>query len=829
MIISLSWLKKYTDVNLSIDDLSRLIGARLVEIEEVIDLGEKYKDVVIARVVECEPLTNSDHLNLTKIDDGGVTKDVERDARGLVQVVCGAPNVAAGMMVAWLPPKSIVPETFAKPDPFVLGVRSLKGMTSNGMIASPRELDLSDEHEGIMVIDSEVKPGTMLAEHLGLNDYLLDIENKSLTHRPDCFGVVGFAREVAAIQGHAFMTPQWLMNREIVKQNIAGDEKIEVKVTIDDEQLSARYLAVVMSGADSTKKSPMEVQTMLSRIGIRSINAVVDVTNYLMMLTGQPLHAFDYDKLVRVSGGKPEIHVRAGRVNEKLELLDGRVIELTPADIVIAAGETAVGLAGAMGGANTAIDDDTKNIIIESATFSLYNLRATQMRHGIFSEAITRFTKGQSAELSLPVLNEAIRLMNEWAGAVSVSEISQAYPVKHESQAISITTNDVNKVLGSSFSTDQIVTTLKNVEFGVEISGDAIKATAPYWRQDIHIPEDIIEEIGRLNGFDNIHPVLPLRDFTAASQSDFDLFRSRVRKALVRAGANEVLTYSFVHGDILNKVSQKSENSYKIVNSISPDLQYYRQTITPSLLDLVHPNIKQGYDSFALFEVNKTHQKQHGLTDESVPVESDMMALVFADKNKAIGAPYYRAKRMFEYMCSLLGVELAFININNSDVALEAPFEYRRSAKIVDKSTGETIGIIGEYTKSATKNFKLPDNSAGFEVDMRQLFESVKNSHKVYRSLSRYPMTERDICFKVGSNVNYSQIINSAAKALEIVQLESSISPVDIYQSEGSDTKNITIRIRLTSHDHTLAGDEVSSVINSVTSAVTIDTKAVVI
>lgn len=829
MIISLNWLKKYTDINLSVENLSQLIGARLVEIEEVINLGEKYKDVVVAQVVKCTPIANSDHLNLTKIDDGGITDGVERDNRGLIQVVCGAPNIAAGMMVAWLPPKSIVPETYAKPEPFMLGVRSFQGMTSNGMIASPRELDLSDEHEGILAVDSNIKPGTMLAEYLNLDDYLLDIENKSLTHRPDCFGVVGFAREVAAIQGQAFKTPEWLINREIVNQNIEVDKKVDIKVMIDDIQLSARYLAVVMSGADSVRKSPMEVQTMLSRIGIRSINAVVDVTNYLMMLTGQPLHAFDYDKLVRVSGGKPEIHVRGGHVGEKLELLDGRVIELTPADIVIAAGETAVGLAGAMGGANTAIDNETKNIIIESATFSLYNLRATQMRHGIFSEAITRFTKGQSAELSMPVLKEAIRLMKEWAGAVCVSEISEAYPVKHESQTINITADSVNKVLGSSFSTDEIVNTLKNVEFDVDVNGDMIKAAAPYWRQDIHIPEDIIEEIGRLNGFDNINPVLPMRDFTAVSQSEFDLFRMRVRKALVRAGANEVLTYSFVHGDILNKVNQKPQNSYNIVNSISPDLQYYRQTITPSLLDLIHPNIKQGYDSFALFEINKTHQKQHGLTEESVPIESDMLALVYASKNKADGAPYYQAKTIFEYVCTLLGIELAFADMESSDEALEAPYEYRRSAKISDKTTGEVVGIIGEYTKTAAKNFKLPVCAAGFEVDMQALYKSFKNGRKTYHPLSRYPMTERDICFKVATEVNYSQIIDSALRALKLTELESSISPVDIYHSKGSDTKNITIRIRLTSHDHTLAGSEVLSVIQSVISAVTIETKAVVI
>lgn len=830
MIISLNWLKKFTEVNIPIDELATLIGARLVEIEESINLGEKYKGVVVAKVVECKPLENTDHLNLTKIDDGGVVTDIERDANGFVQVVCGAPNVKAGLLVAWLPPKSIVPNMFGKPDQFVLEARNLRGVISNGMIASSRELDLSDDHEGILEIEAGIKPGTSFATSFELDDILLDIANKSLTHRPDCFGIVGFAREVAAIQGKSFNTPELLSGRLSDYSNPQSDQ-VALNVSIDNPELSDRYLAVVVSGADAAKKSPFDVQTYLSRVGVRPISAIVDVTNYLMMLTGQPLHAFDYDKLVAQNNGKADIHVRAGREKETLALLDGRVIELTPDDIVIASGETAIGLAGAMGGSSTAIDENTKTIIIESATFNLYNLRSTQMRHGIFSEAITRFTKGQPAELSAPVLVKAIQLMQEWSGAKCISKIAETYPGRKAEPTLEFELSVINDVLGSEFTAKEVVDTLQNVGFKAEEIGlRVIKTTAPYWRADIHIIEDIIEEIGRLNGFDNINPTLPARDFVAVRPSDFDDFRKKVRQTLVRAGSNEVLTYSFIHGDILKKAGQKVENSYRITNSISPDLQYYRQTLSPSLLELVHLNIKQGYDSFALFELNKTHQKSNGMTDESVPVESDMMALIVAGKNKLSVAPYYQAKRLFDYLCKELGVEVLYKPFEKEfNDPIYTPFEYRRSAQIIDRKSGKSIGIVGEYKKSIAKGFKLPEQVAGFEVDTRELFNAAAAAGTGYSPLSRYPASDRDVCFQVSDSTTYNQIIDAIESTLENVDLETNITPIDIYQSENSATKNITVRIRLISHDHTLTGDEVSAVINSIITSVIAATNAIVI
>lgn len=816
MIISVNWLKKFTDIDMPIDQLATLIGERLVEIEEVIDLGEKYKDVIIARVVSCVDMPDSDHLHVCTIDDDGVRQGVERDENGYVQVVCGAPNVRAGLMVAWLPPEAVVPETFGN-DPFVLGARKLRGHMSNGMLASAKELDLFDDHEGILEVDGDVVPGTKFAEAYELNDYLLDIENKSLTHRPDTFGIIGFAREVAAIQGKAFSTPDWLQQLSPHYDEVNSDV-VTPSITIDDSHLSARFQAVVLTGVNGAAKSPLAVQTYLARIGMRPINAVVDATNYLMMLTGQPMGIYDYDKILALDPSA-HLHVRSGRDGEPLELLDGRTIELSTEDIVVTAGDTPIGLAGAMGGANTVVDDQTKTILIEAATFNLYSLRATQMRHGIFSEAITRFTKGQPAELAAPVLASVTQMISEWTGAMRASQVVEDYPVKTEKVTIDVAANRVNATLGTHDSIEHMLETLKHVEFDTSMTDDVLHVTAPYWRADIHIPEDVIEEIGRINSYDSITPTLAKRDFTAVRPSDFDELRARVRQSLVRAGANEVLTYSFVHGNILEKAGLDLANSYRITNSISPDLQYYRQSLTPSLLGLVHSNIKQGYEQFAVFELNKTHPKHHELTEEQVPVEADSLALTVAGKKSAGGSAYYQAKRILDYLASSLNLELEYQNVESSDDVVTAPFESRRAAVVNAKKTGVTLGVIGEYKKSVARGFKLPDYAAGFELDTRSLYDASRTATNGYAPLSRYPGSERDICFQVASDVGYGQLISCVEGVLDGIDLQTSVSPIDIYQFEGAPVKNITLRIKLVAYDRTLASDEIAEVISKVTTA----------
>ncbi len=818
MIISVNWLKKFTDITGSVDELATLIGARLVEIESVENIGEKYEGVVVAKVVECAPLEGSDHLNVTKIDDGGVVQDIERDENGYVQVVCGAPNVRTGLLVAWLPPHSTVPETFNDAEPFVLGARALRGVMSNGMLASARELDLYDDHHGILEIDKDCAPGSSFAEVYELNDYLLDIENKSLTHRPDAFGVIGFAREVAGIQGLPFKTPDWL---EVLDAAVENDGSVTAPaLKIEDSSLSDRFQAIVLSGVDEKATSPIQLQTYLARSGVRPINASVDVSNYLMLLTGQPSHTYDYDKLKAVAGDDFTVRVRLAREGEKLTLLDGKEIDLDTSDIVISAGETAVGLAGIMGGQSTMVDDSTKNVLLEVATFDLYHMRSSQMRHGIFSDAVTRFTKGIPALLSTPVLVQAVQMLQEYTGARATSPVVQDYPVTREPIIVRVSEQQLNATLGTQFTADDIDQLMRNVGFGVEFNELEATVTVPYWRQDIHIAEDIIEEVGRLAGYDTINVTLPRRDFIAVQPAAFDTLRSTLRKSLVRAGANEVLTYSFIHGDVMKKAGQSADNAYRVVNSISPDLQYYRQSLTPSLLSNVFANVKAGYGSFALFELNKVHQKSDGLTDENVPVEQDSIALVLTDSKKK-GAAYYDAKRIVTYTLDVLGIQVAFTPLSEQAEPAYAPFEPKRSALVIDAKTEQVLGIVGEYKKAVQKAFKLPEYTAGFELNPRKIYESFEAVGVNYQPLSRYPGTERDICFQVSNETTYAQIAQTAQDALRESGLITSLEPLDIYQPEDGTTKNITVRIKLASYDKTLTNEEVTAVVERVINTVT--------
>lgn len=818
MIISLNWLKQYTDITVPVNELVSLIGSRLVEIESVTSLSEKYADVRIVRVVTCEDVDGSDHLHLTTIDDGSVVEGVERNADGFVQVVCGAPNVRVGMLAAWLPPASTVPETFGSADPFVLSAKPLRGHVSNGMLASAKELDLFDEHDGIIEVDVDAQPGASFAEAYQLNDVLLDIENKSLTHRPDAFGVIGFAREVAAIQGNTFKTPEWL--RDLTPEfSPSGDASI--KVVVEDASLSDRFTAIILEGASESAVSPLQMQTWLARSGVRPISAIVDVTNYLMLLTGQPMHAYDYDKFLKVSGGVNEIRVRKGRPNETLTLLDGTIVTLDADDMVIAAGDVAVGLAGVMGGANTEIDASTTRILLECATFDLYNLRGAMMKHGIFTEAITRLTKGVPAALSAPVQAEAVRLLSQHASATLVSGLCEDYPGQRDETAIEISVQHVNAILGTTLSADEMSAVLTAVEMPVEKTSDhMLIVTVPYWRHDLTIAEDIIEEIGRLRGFDEIAPTLPLRTFTAVSPTDFDTFRASLRQALVRSGANEVLTYSFVHGDMMTKAGQNPEEAYRLVNSLSPQLQYFRQSLTPSLLSAIHPNIKAGFDSFALFELNKFHTKRHDLTEENVPKELDSLALVIAYRKKQSFSSYYAAKRYADALFTAIGVLVVYKPLEaGSDYPVSQPFEPKRSARVFAADGTTMLGVVGEYKASVARDFKLPSTAAGFELSTKALFYVTADAGSTYTPLSRYPSIERDMCFQVDQTVTYQTVVDAAHAALAETLLQTAIAPVDIYQGDES-VKNITIRITLTSHMETLTSQQAGEVLDKVTEAV---------
>lgn len=766
MKISLNWLKKYVKINVSDEELIRLIGARLVEVEGVIDETHKYDKIYVVRVKTAEKIPDT-HLTLCQIDVG---------TGELVQVVCGAPNVREGMLAAWIAPGATVPASVHEDAPFVIGKRKMLGKyESNGMLAGADELDFGDDHSGIVEIDPETaKPGDALSKVFGLNDLVLEIENKSLTHRPDAFGIIGFAREVAGILGVKFDEP------ELTSLDFGAVNKAEeVKINIQNAEICPRYSAVVLEKHGEFKKKYLnEMDVLLSKSGMRPVEQIVDITNYLMLLTGQPLHAFDFDKFVAVGGvGKPNIVVRLANDGEALTLIDGKDVVMNHNDIVITSNNVPVALAGAMGGESTAIDKNTRRIIIESATFSLYNLRKTQMAHGIFTEAITRFTKGQPPYQTLDVAKACVDMLRDGFVATSVSD---EYLEREKEDIVKVSSSEINGLLGTDYDDKSIARTLENVGFTVKVRHGGFEVKAPLWRTDIHIKEDIIEEVGRLNGYDNITPTLPKH--STASVNGMWQLKTKVRDTLSKCGANEVLTYSFVSEKLLKKANLEAGNSYRIVNSISPELQLIRQSIVPSLLEKAYINQKLPIDKFAIFEINKVYQKGWGLDDEGVPVEKMRVGLVLAER-KGVGDAYYAAKNYAVKLLEELNISAKFLPLKAKG-ALALPFEPKRAAEIWVNDT--CIGVVGEFKNLVRRNFKLAEYLAGLEIDMAEMLRfsgrKVVSSNFAIRDKQDITITTRK---------DYADTLAEVA----VAHPDAEITPVGIYQADGAEDKNITFHL----------------------------------
>lgn len=798
-------------VNLPIEDLSERIGAQLGAIEDIEDLGAKYQGVVVARVVSVNDHPDADRLHVCMIDDGGKVDGVERSSEGYVQVVCGAPNVSEGMLVAWLPPGSIVPETYHHESPFVLESRPLRGVVSNGMLASAKELALGDSHEGILEIDVDAAAGQPFADVYHLGDHIIDIENKMFTHRPDCFGLLGVAREIAGIQRLPFKSPDWYRQAG----DLVNGRELRLKVDNQISDAVPRFMAVALRDVD-IKPSPLWLQTALIRLGSRPINNVVDITNYVMLITGQPLHSYDYDKV------GDQLGVRYGHSGEKLALLNGKEVEVTESDIVITDGSQPIGLGGVMGGQNTEVNDDTTRIILEVATFDMYSIRRTSMRHGLFTDAVTRFNKGQSSFQNDRVLAWAVGLLVELAGASIASEVQDIRANQLKPSPISVKAGYINDRLGLNLSANEMAELLENVEFEIAVDGDRLNILAPFWRTDVSIAEDVVEEIGRLYGFDHLPQVLPKRDIMPAKRNSAFELKSQIRSSLSRAGANELLTYSFVHEKLLSKANQDSKLAFRLSNALSPDLQYYRLSILPSLLDKVHANIKAGYDEFALFEMGKTHNVEN-YSQDGLPHEHNSVDLVYAATGKVAqtGAAYYRARRLLDGLASDIGLEFSYTPvIDEVDLAMIKPFDPRRSAYVGVKDSDVFLGIVGEFKPSVVKAFKLPSYTAGFSLDREQLEELSRGFSSFYSPLPRFPGTERDITFEADKAVSYARYQMEIDQAVANVDIEVRYSLTSIYQAENTNTKRTTFRFILTDLEKTITSEIANQVIDTIGSHV---------
>lgn len=830
MKISVNWVRQFTEVNTSAEELVRIIGEQIGEVESVDFIGRKYAHAVVVKVVSCEKHPNADKLSVCIVDDGGITSDVERTEEDYVQVVCGAPNVHAGMMAVWLPPGATVPNSYDGGDPFVLDAREIRGQKSNGMLASSKELAIGDDHGGIVEVDVPVDPGTLFAEAYDLDDIIIDIENKMFTHRPDCFGVLGVAREIAGVQDVAFSSPDWYA-REPHFSRIASELHLEIDNQVPERV--PRFSAVVVDNI-SVQQSPLLLQTYLARLGIRPINSVVDATNYVMVLTGQPLHAYDAHKLAAVSGkGDLQLGVRMAKKGDIVELLDGKTITFDDDDetVLITTHGVPVGVGGVMGGAATEVDEDTTRVVLEAATFDMYGIRRTSMKHGLFTDAVTRFNKGQSPLQTTRALKESVLLLERDSNGAQASEVVDDFPAEESArkQPVVITPEFVSHRLGIDVSGDELRRLLENVEFSVHATTESYQVTPPFWRQDIEIAEDIVEEILRLKGYESLDVALPSRS-VAPVEKNVDIEQAQqIRRVLSSIGANEALTYSFVHKKLFETVGQDASQAFALTNALSPDLHYYRLSLTPSLLERIHSNHKMGYKEFGLFELSKVHQKDCFDAEEpEVPLESPRLAFVYSCEDKQwerlyTGAAYFQAALYLKATLNELSVPYELVPVSRSSTELSAmqeqmvvPFEVERSAFVyVDDIP---IGIVGELKQSIRRAMKLPIHCAAFELAVSLLKQEQKYT---YRPLSKFPKIQQDISLKVSAGVPYKDLRSLVQKVLgRSSELHFELKPIDIFApQDDNSSKHIAFRVIAWSEHKTMRTDELSNVLEAIAEA----------
>lgn len=841
MKVSLNVIKQLINFELPpVDELAQLINRQLGKVDRVENLAERYRGARVVRVVECAKHPNADRLSVTKIDDGMAVPDVPRDENGLVQVVCGAPNVQADMWAVWLPPASTVPASILEGEPFTLDARKLRGVLSQGMLAAADELAIGTDHEGIVALTPRdlpagktLQPGADFAALFGLDDYVLDIENKMFTHRPDCFGQLGVAREIAGILHQPFTSPTWYN----LEQVFGDGDGLPLTVSNDIPQLVPRFMAVAIRGVQ-VAPSPFWLQCQLVAMGAKPINNIVDATNYVMLMTAQPTHAYDYDTL---RGG--QLGARMARQGETLALLNGKTIELTPDDIVIADGQGPVALGGIMGGSRTEVSATTTTIVLECATFDMYAVRKIAMRHGVFTDALARFNKGQSPLQNAAVLNRLIGMVGgEQASPVvdikpfasgQAGMLDDYFAGKYEPATIDITSRFINQRLGSHLAENDICTLLNNVEIhshGPENELGYICLQVPFWRTDLETKEDIVEEVGRLHGFDAVPRQLPMRRIGPARKNPRRELRRVVREALARAGANEVLSYSFVHERVLRGAGQDPAQAFRLSNALSPDLQYYRLSVLPSLLDKVHANIKTGHSEFMLFEIGKGHIKAR-MGKDGLPAEQSLIDLVYSSKKPRAGAAFYRVRATLDQLAHDSGLTLVYTPVTAAqDDPVYAPFDSNRSAHIwVESSEAagqpkrQLIGVVGELRPAVVKHFKLPDYTAAASLRLDVMEQVWRDTVVHYQPISRYPTTARDISIQTSTEVTYNELMQAvssamtrASEAYPDVTIRD-LTPLSIYKATpDASHQTTTFRLTLSSSQATLSAERVRSIIRTV-------------
>jgi phenylalanyl-tRNA synthetase beta chain len=782
MKIPIKWLRDYVDVTLSPDELARKLTMAGLEVGEIKDLGSGWKNIVVGEIIAISPHPNADRLRLATVGLG------ERETT----VVCGAPNLTVGAKIAFAQVGATLKDGHTGAS-MELKPAKIRGVVSEGMVCSERELGISDSHEGILVLPFEAPIGTLLAEYLG--GTVLDVEVTA--NRPDCLSVIGIAREVAALTDTVVHTPDF--------QDIETGKDInsEISIEIDEPSLCPRYCASLLTGI-KIGSSPQWMQQRLTDCGMRPINNIVDITNYVMLEYGQPLHAFDYGK---VRGKK--IIVRRAKNGEILTTLDGIERTLKNDLLVIADSERAVAVAGVMGGASTEVKADTQVILLESANFNQAVVHKGSTELKLVSEASLRFEKGLSRELPLLALRRATQLITELAGAKAAKGTIDVYPGKCKAEPLIVSAAEVNRLLGMAITDNVMVKALTGLGFicqPVKTTGK-FNVTVPWWRTDVTCTADLIEEVARIIGYDAIPTTMLRSSLTVSEPLPMLLLRQKVRDILVGCGCQEIINYSLTNMDMLSKLNEESivgVEPVKLANPMNREQEYLRTSLRAGVISTLARNQRSQFKNNRIFEIGKVFIPD----DNKLPVEKEMLCVLLwglksdvSWKGKAQPVDFFDAKGIVELLLSRLGISSIFLPVDRQG------FCTGKAASIVVDN--EVIGMLGELHSKVAAAFDLDSNAMLIELDLDRLSAFSSKSYK-YQPLSRFPGVIRDIALVLDERVTFQQI-SDTIRSFPLVR---QISLFDVYHGEqvAKGKKSLAFRVIYQSDAHTLADKEVDHV-----------------
>lgn len=782
MKTSVEWLREYADVNVDVKTLADRLTMTGSKVETIEQKGNNIKNVVVGKILEITKHPDADKLIVTKVD-------VETEK---LQIVTGADNVKVGDIVP------IAKDGSELPGGVKIKTGKLRGVESCGMMCAVTELglDLADypgqiEH-GIMILpkDYEKFLGKDIVEVLNLKEDILDFEITS--NRPDCFSIEGLGRETAISLNEEFKNP----HKNVSKDVKTVDSIDGLKVDIEAKDLCYRYIARVIRNVE-IKESPEWMKRRLKACGVRAINNIVDITNYVMLELGQPMHAFDIENVT----GKHIIVRRAGE-NEKITTLDETERTLNSDNLVIADEEKPVAVAGVMGGLNSGITNDTKTVVFEAATFNRGSVRLTAKKLGLRTESSSRFEKGLSPEIAARAIDRAVELAELIGAGKSVDEKIDIYPEKEKQKVIPFEPEKVNALLGMNISSEEMVDIL--TKLGINVKGD--KLEIPFFRVDLNLTADIAEEVIRIHGYNTLNSTLINAESTVGAKTKLQKLQDRIKELLVQKGFSEMYAFSFIGHKDFEKCKLDSQKAIKITNPLGEEFSLMRTSMMPTVMQSISTNYNKKNKDVALFEIGKTYTDENGNIEKGeVATETEQIAFAIYGKN----ADFYVVKGIIENI-------LEISNIAKYQLAREAEVNLHpgRSAKILIGK--DRIASFGEVHPEVLENYGIGEKVYYAVIDIEKFAKYGKNNKK-YTPIPKYPAVERDIALVVDEDVEVGQIENIISKKAKNILERTEL--FDVYRSDklGENKKSVAYELIFRAQDRTLTDDEIKNTMEAIT------------